>query len=146
MPRAFRLVSGKYRTEGSGRDVKRYKAGDIVSSERDLVAVFPNKFEEVHSESNFKVVAEQVEVAETEEEKENTETPVEPVVSEDERANVTELFPDAETAQLLVFAEGGKYWVAEPDASDDNLNTKGLGKRAVRAFISDYLEGKENEE
>ena len=118
-----------------------YVSGDIVESDRDLAAKHPTKFEKVHDiPSNPKLdkplqaaeraVSPEV-VKEAAEEAVDT-TKIKSILGK----NVTEHFPVALAAELLVLKRGVKFRVADPDMPDRSLTAKGMTKDELTAWLA----------
>jgi hypothetical protein len=111
---------------GAKKKFKLYKPGEVVSSERDLVKLFPNKFVALPD-----VAAPTDDVVEVSEDTAPTSKPL--------GKDVTEKFDDAVENDLLVFYKSQKYYVTEKDDVADVLNEKPLKKSEVVPFIENYL-------
>lgn len=99
-------------------DEIHYPCGSIVPSKKDLRELFRNHFEKVAGPEGGDEV----------------DRPGPP--GED----VTELFPDAEAADLQVFKSGKSYNVIDADAPTKTLNDNELiSKKEVIAFLKTYL-------
>lgn len=108
---------------GFGKEAKIIKKGGIVYSETDLRLLFPNKFEKLRDD----VVLDEEEQAEAAE-----QTP--PGV------DVTEMFPEAEDAGMMVYKDKKNYTVIDKGMPSKPLNTDPLTTRQqVSVFVKDYL-------
>jgi hypothetical protein len=118
----YRLLSSIHEV-GSGKDAKVYKKGAIVHSETDLRREFPNKFEKIRDD---------VDIDEDEQNAASDGLP--------EGVDVTEMFPHAEEAGLLVFKNKTQYAVIDKGMPGKSLNTESLiNKQQVERFLRDYL-------
>lgn len=156
----------------TGRPVT-YKSGDgqIIESDSDLVARFPEKFERVVVGGEAVVQdpstpeEEKTPVQEAAEEgAKDVMPPEEPEVEEPEAEepdedeadepegkpvpkgakDVTDKFPRAEEEELKVFYKKGKgFFVTEEEETSIALNEKRLKKAQVEEFIDDYLDDEE---
>ncbi len=158
----FRLKGGSHAQDG-----KVYKKGDVIETDRNLCAMFRNKFERVY-EQELKDTG-------TELKKPNIPPPVQsppagkgdgeaakltpeplpevsPDADESEKDvksehgdNVTAAFPAAEKIGLSVFEKSNWYVVVDNDDSSV-LNGKKLRKDAVAGFLKQYQEAPGPEE
>jgi len=136
----YKLLSGTHVDKGSateeekkGQGPRVYEAGEIVESTEELDKIFLNKFEKVNGEGKGK----KKKKGEEGEEEEGAKEEGEPLGDD-----VTEKFPEAKDAGLMVFKEGRHYFVAtasDPTTAlndDEELTTQ----EAVNDFIEDYME------
>jgi len=144
-----------------------YTPGDVVESESDLVARFPDKFERVTVGNEKAAVVQSTETPEAEktpvqkaaEEGAKDIQPEEPAEELKEEPkeeskkkvlkkknplgkDVTEKFPSAEEQELKVFYKKGKgYSITEAGDTSIALNEKPLKKSQIAKFVEEYLEG-----
>lgn len=98
-----------------------YKAGDIVESERDLVALFSNKFEALYS-------AEPVS---------SPDIPLPSIPAGELDVDVTDSFTDGKAVGVRIFEKANWYTVI--DAEDGkSLSEKKLRKSQVEDLIAEY--------
>ena len=126
----YRILGGTHR----GLDNVTHRAGqEFTTDEGDLCARFPNKFEPV---GKFVPDVEEKNDAEEADEEVSESTEAE---SSKYGENVTELFPHAEVADLLVFkstdSKGDWYNVTKPDDVNRRLNRKRLKEEKVAPFV-----------
>lgn len=115
------------------QDGRTYKRGDVVESDVPLDRMFPQKFERFVSSAN------EPQTPEPEDQSpKGTEDDVSDVSPGGTLGkNVTEEFPEAVGAGLLVFKRGAWFYVADPADPDEAIHEKGLRKSAVGSFIED---------
>lgn len=105
-------------SEDNPRDIE-FVAGKIVSSDRNLIDLFPGKFELVHPKRK----------EQEEDDQEEQETP---------RRDVTEDFASAKDGGLQVFKEAsGKFFVFEEgeDSPVSGSEGDGLSKKQVESLL-----------
>lgn len=151
----YRLLSGKYR-DRQGND---FVPGQIVTSQANLVRIFPNHFELVETKPAPVVDAPETKPADAPTAPQVAPEPTkaaddQPVESPGEAAPAaatavpdrgipsTSDFPAALQAGFEVFRRGGYYFVYRPD-SPEAVNEKGLRTPQVEAFIGDLLSEEE---
>lgn len=110
-PRQYRLLAGTH-AEGRGKEYKLYKAGEIITSERDLELDFVGKFQRVRRDAD--------------------DAPAGKPFGED----VTELFQTATGTDMLVFKSGANYNVVDNSDENKSLNKKPL---ATRKDVIEFL-------
>lgn len=120
----YKVLGGTHR----GLDNVTHRTGQTFSTkENDLMERFPNKFERV---GKF--------VAEEEDDDDSEESDDEEVVSK-YGDDVTELFPHAEVASLLVFksTDDGKDWynLTKEDDVNKRVNRKRMKEEKVIDFV-----------
>jgi len=114
----FRLVTGSHSDLETS-----YNAGDVIESDINLVETFGPKFEIVYGE------IESTEVSQQEESTEESQK-----VEDD---NVTDQFDLSDYEEgIAVHKRKRKYFVS---VDGEELNDKGLNKRDVPSFVSDYF-------
>lgn len=155
--RKFLLLEARHAHPGEGTNVgKIFKKGEIVESEHDLVALFPNKFRE-HNLVPASQAIDAAELAEfrawkdakkappapTEEApptEEKGTTPPKEAVSSTLGEDVTSEFKAAIDAGMLVFKHEDMYFVTETDDPNKALNEKPLeDAKHVNKFIHKAL-------
>ena len=156
----FRLKpkTGNHAQKGPDGKIIIYcaKDGNIIESDIDLYAKFPNKFEradEVFASFDSKkkkptvqkAVKKEVEEPALEvadEPEEVADEPEEEKAQEPLGKDVTKNFPRAGEEDFKVFYSKGKgYFVTESDDPFTALNKKRLKKELVTKFIEKYLKG-----
>lgn len=129
-----------------------YPKGAIVPSEKNLVAAFPLHFERVSLKAtkgapvpfplatnpgDIPAPPEPVDEGEGGEEDSDTE-PEKRVTSSKLGEDVTEDFPNAAKAELRVFKNAGKFFLAFADSPSVALNKRPLVKNKVSDAIAEY--------
>lgn len=143
----FKMKSGvgSHAEPGPDGRVVIHKAGDnaIIESDRDLVTMFPNKFERVDEINPAKPEKSDVQKA-AEEGFKGVMPPADPPAEQEEEEplgrDVTHRFPLAEEEDFKVFAKGGAFFVVEADDPDVPLNDKPLKRKDVEQFVEQNLE------
>ena len=156
-------------SEGKGKNMVIYEAGQVFESDCDLAAMFPNKFVEVegleavgHAQAAAAPEEAKTDVQKAAEEgAKDLKPPADPETSQEEPPketppapeapaapapageplgrNVTKRFQRAVEEDLQVFANGNEFFVVEADDPGRALNDKPLKRKDVLAFIEDYL-------
>ena len=121
-----------------------YKAGDVVSSDDDLIARHPSKFElKQFSENEDGVaVATAPDIpwpAKRSKKKKKTSRRDEEPEEGEYGVDVTEEFSTASEVGLQVFEKSKWFTVIDPE-DDEVLNEKKLRKDKVEAFLASYLQ------
>lgn len=138
----FQLLPGAGQHIGydEQRKVKTFVAGDVIQSEKDLVLLFPNKFQRIDGEFAQEPTVNQAghanrtkgEHIPTPEEKDSV------VLGKD----ITSKIKIARENDLKVFlTEDAKYYVVEADDVDVPIHPQPLLKKEVVPFIEKYLKG-----
>ena len=118
--RWYRNLGGMH-AEGSGENIKYYKKGDKVPSTVDLVKKYANHFERCDPPED--------------EIDDDADIGGEAVITGED---VTELFPNAEMHDLIVFKDRKNYLIVAKDKPNKPLNQTPLATRAeVIEFIKD---------
>lgn len=121
-----------------------YKSGDRVSSDDDLVARYPSKFELAPGQSQEGRVATAPDIPtpskstiKSKSKKSEISNIPEPEKSE-YGIDVTEEFPTASKVELKVFEKSRWFTVVDPD-NNEVLNDKKLRRDKVEGFLVGYL-------
>ena len=161
----LKLRSGNHVERYKKGELVTYKAGSVVSSDRDLVALFPDKFELISGRDLGKVATtpnipklskkkkSDLEDKDVIRNKDGTvykdmEDPGFGVKTSEESKygiDVTEGFPTALKVGLNVFEKSRWFTVVDPE-NDEVLNEKKLRKDKVEGFLKDYLHDEEEKE
>jgi len=132
-----------YRNKGSRHvclDGTVVDHNEYITTEEDLITKFPNKFVEVVPPAPPKKPAPVVTVAEAAEEgaAEVAAPPAKKKKVGEEMVDVTEKFPEAVAADLIVKKNKRGWWVFDGDA--EPANEKPLRtKKALGKFLEEYL-------
>ena len=126
---------GSHNEEG-----KNYEAGSIVESKKDLVKIFPFKFEKVEPIPSEPKADKPLESPKSKVENVGESIDFSKIKSK-LGENVTSDYPTAQNAYVIVLKKGIKYVVADPDMPDRALNDKPL----TEAGLLDWLESNRNE-
>ena len=120
--------------------------GEVLESDKDLVKLFPNKFEyaEPIDDPDATPVVTDVPDFPLRNVKDDT-TVVEPPKEGPYGIDVTAEFPKAVEANLTVFEKLKWYTIVDPE-DKTILNEKKLRKAKVNSFLEDYLEDTLEEE
>lgn len=121
----------------NGKEIT-YESKDetVIESDKDLCAMFVNKFDKVDIET----------VSSIKKKTAKKKTTKKPAKKEPEEVinplgrDVTEQFPKAEEEDLKVFQTGDAFSVVETDEPDKPVHDKPLKKKDVIPFIDKYLE------
>ena len=128
----YRVKTGKHDQFG-----KVYCKGDVLDTDMDLIAMFPNKFEKVSKETPItKAPAAPTDITPMVPQK-NPPAPV-PSSEEDDKdrgKDVTKNFPDAVDMDFKVFIQKHKHYVYDMDNMEKPVNPKPLKKAEVKKFI-----------
>lgn len=128
----FRFLGSQFNHQG-----RSYKKGDIIKSNKRLDEIFVNCFQlmdEVVPDDEEPVRPKRKqEVVEEEEEEEEEDT-------QDLGVDVTDQFPKAQEADLLVFKRDKKFYVADADDPDECLSSdRGMNKKETNEFIKGFI-------
>jgi hypothetical protein len=130
---------GSHAETGQDGKVIHYRPedGHVFETDRDLVAMFPNKFERVHvpGDEGAEDEASPPKPKKESKPKKDDAPPPKPL-----GRDVTKRFPKAAEEDFKVFSDGGAFFVAEADEPTVALNEKPLKKKDVIPFIKEYLE------
>jgi len=117
--------------------------GETITCEDDLAAKYPTKFVVVVDTGTVTQTTSTPEAEKTDVQKAAEAGAVdvgsqdaEPEIPEDMK-DVTDEFPAAEEAELIVCKNKRGWWIFDGD--DEPANEKPLKKREVNAFVKDYL-------
>lgn len=149
----FRLLPKAGNHSETGPDGQRvvYKAGDVIESDKDLVAMFKGKFERVDlippaTEPTTPTVPvipppSQEQPPKATKAEAPDKSPVREGAPSVLGRNVTKRFPRAVEEDFVVYANGGAFFVCEADDPNTPLHDKPLKKATVTGFIENYLKG-----
>ena len=133
-----------------------YKSGDVVESDRDLVAMFPRKFELVGGMTTAagNVSIPDIPIKDKGKGGISGSSP-EPLSFEKEEekkkekskygVDVTDEFPTAAKVKLTIFKKGSWFVVIDP-GDGEVLNVKKLRKAEIEDFLGEYMEDDEDED
>jgi hypothetical protein len=137
---------GSHSEKNDEGHIEVYKAseGRVIETEKDLVAMFPEKFERVKGFDDADT-PEKTDVSEAAEAGAADiappaptpvpEAPVESPLGKDR----TDKFSHAKENDFKVFSDGGAFYVTDVDDIEKALNDKPLKRQQVDSFVDEYL-------
>lgn len=110
-------------------DGKTYKPGDLIETEHDLEKAFPHKFR--RTERPPAAINQTAVIDDDNSDGEDG------VVESSLGENVTEDWPEAAVAGLLVLKKGSRFYVVDAEEPDESLTEKSLTKKQLEMYLAE---------
>ena len=151
----FRL---KEKAGGHVEGNKQYEAGDIIETDRDLIARFKGKFEKVHEDdledtgaplqTKPNIPSPKAKRGKGSKDKSSQSpsdsdveiTNLNDIEESEHGVEVTSNFPTAKKVKVQVWEKDGWYMVTDPEDDNEVLNEKKLRENQIEEFVHQYEE------
>ena len=141
--RVYYVKIGRHDQKDENGNLKTYFAGDEVHSDRDLCAMFPNKFSTIPlamgDQPPAKAVEEKLIVKKNDAKEDNP-----PATSGEKEVSlgkdVTKDFPEAVKQDYIIYLNDKLLYIVDPEEPKLILNPKGFKKsKEVKPFIAELV-------